>query len=136
MGGSTEAPSAAGVVTRSSPQPFAPTVQRLLGLIESKRLKLFALVDHSGEATRAGLTMNETKLLIFGSPAAGTPVMAAAPLAALDLPLKILVWSDSDGRVWISYNDPGFLRSRYDLTEELAHRLAGVVPLVDEAISA
>ena len=136
MGGSTEAPSAAGVVTRSSPQPFAPTVQRLLDLIESKGLKLFTLVDHSGEAARAGLTMNETKLLIFGSPAAGTPVMAAAPLAALDLPLKILVWSDSDGRVWISYNDPGFLRSRYDLTEELAHRLAGVVPLVDEAISA
>jgi uncharacterized protein (DUF302 family) len=134
-GGVAEEPSAAGVVTRSSSLALATTVQRLLDLIESKRLKLFALVDHSGEAARAGLTMNETKLLIFGSPAAGTPVMAAAPLAALDLPLKILVWAESDGHVWVSYNDPGYLGSRYDLTEELTGRLAGVGPLVDEAIA-
>jgi uncharacterized protein (DUF302 family) len=126
-------PSATGVVTRSSPLEFATTVQRLIDLIESKGLKLFALVDHSGEAARAGLTMNETKLLVFGSPAAGTPVMAAAPLAALDLPLKTLVWADSDGRVWISYNDPGYLRSRYDLSEDLAGRLAGVGPIVEAA---
>lgn len=126
-------PSAAGVVTRSSRTEFATTVQRLLDLIESKGLKLFALVDHSGEAARAGLTMNETKLLVFGSPAAGTPVMAAAPLAALDLPLKTLVWADSDGRVWISYNDPEYLRSRYDLSEDLAGRLAGVGPMVEAA---
>ena len=130
-----DGPSAAGVATRSSPLAFATTVQRLLDLIESKGLKLFALVDHSGEAARAGLTMNETKLLVFGSPAAGTPVMAAAPLAALDLPLKILVWADSDGRVWISYNDPEYLRSRYDLSEDLAGRLAGVGPLVEAAIA-
>lgn len=126
-------PSAAGVITRSSPLELATTVQRLLDLIESKGLKLFALVDHSGEAARAGLTMNETKLLVFGSPAAGTPVMAAAPLAALDLPLKTLVWADSDGRVWISYNDPEYLRSRYDLSEDLAGRLAGVGPMVEAA---
>jgi uncharacterized protein (DUF302 family) len=126
-------PSAAGVVTRSSPLEFATTVQRLLDLIESKGLKLFALVDHSGEAARAGLTMNETKLLVFGSPAAGTPVMAAAPLAALDLPLKTLVWADSDGRVWISYNDPEYLLSRYDLSEDMAGRLAGVGPMVEAA---
>jgi uncharacterized protein (DUF302 family) len=129
-------PSAAGVVTRSSRTEFATTVQRLLDLIESKGLKLFALVDHSGEAARAGLTMNETKLLVFGSPAAGTPVMAAAPLAALDLPLKTLVWADSDGRVWISYNDPEYLRSRYDLSEDLAGRLAGVGPMVEAATAA
>jgi uncharacterized protein (DUF302 family) len=128
-------PSAAGVVTRSSPLEFATTVQRLLDLIESKGLKLFALVDHSGEAARAGLTMNETKLLVFGNPAAGTPVMAAAPLAALDLPLKTLVWADSDGRVWISYNDPEYLRSRYDLSEDLARRLAGAGPMVEAAIA-
>src|SRR5919106_3382578 len=134
-GGVAEEPSAVGVVTRSSPLALATTVQRLLALIDSKGLELFALVDHSGEAARAGLTMNETKLLIFGSPAAGTPVMATAPLAALDLPLKILVWSDADGHVRVSYNDPGYLRSRYDLTEELAGRLAGVGPLVDEAIA-
>ncbi len=126
-------PNARGIVTRSSPLAFATTVQRLLDLIESKGLKLFALVDHSGEAARAGLTMNETKLLVFGSPAAGTPVMAAAPLAALDLPLKTLVWADSDGGVWISYNDPEYLRSRYDLSEDLAGRLAGVGPLVEAA---
>ena len=77
--------------------------------------------------------MNETKLLIFGSPSAGTPVMVGAPLAALDLPLKILVWTDSDGGVWVSYNDPAYLRSRHDLTEELTNRLAGVGPLIDAA---
>ncbi len=131
--GVPDEPNARGIVTRSSPLAFATTVQRLLDLIESKGLKLFALVDHSGEAARAGLTMNETKLLVFGSPAAGTPVMAAAPLAALDLPLKTLVWADSDGGVWISYNDPEYLRSRYDLSEDLAGRLAGVGPLVEAA---
>jgi uncharacterized protein (DUF302 family) len=133
--GALEEPKGAGITTLSSPLPFAATTQRLVDLISSKGLELFAVVDHSGEAARAGLTMNDTKLLIFGSAAAGTPVMAAAPLAALDLPLKILVWADSDGHVWISYNDPAYLRSRYDLTEELAGRLAGVGPLIDEAIA-
>src|SRR5918996_6097945 len=95
-GGVAEEPSAVGVVTRSSPVALATTVQRLLALIESKGLESFALVDHSGEAARAGLTMNETRLLIFGSPAAGTPVMAVAPVAAFDLPPQVLVWSDSD----------------------------------------
>jgi uncharacterized protein (DUF302 family) len=125
-----------GVVTRRSPPPLAPTVQRLHDLIEKKSLKLFVLVDHCGEAASAGLSMNETKLLIFGSPTGGTHVMIAAPLAALDLPLKILVWTDSGGRVWISYNDPEYLRSRYDLSEELIGRVAGVGPLVNEAIGA
>jgi uncharacterized protein (DUF302 family) len=133
--GTRDEPNAAGIVTRSSPLPFATTLQRLVDLINVKNLELFAVVDHSGEAARAGLTMNDTKLVIFGSPAAGTAVMTAAPLAAVDLPLKILVWAESDGHVWISYNDPAYLRSRYDLTEELASRLAGVGPLIDEAIA-
>jgi uncharacterized protein (DUF302 family) len=109
-------------------------VRRLVNVMESKGLKVFAVVDHSGEATRAGLHMNDTQLIVFGSPAAGTPVMAAAPLAALDLPLKVLVWADADEQVWVSYNDPEYLASRYGLTAELAHRLAGVVPLVESAV--
>jgi uncharacterized protein (DUF302 family) len=133
--GSAEPPTAEGVVTRASRLPLATTVQRLLDLIEAKALKLFALVDHSGEAAAAGLSMNDTKLLIFGSPSAGTPVMVGAPLAALDLPLKILVWTDSDGGVWVSHNDPTYLSSRYDLTEEVTNRLAGVGPLIDAVIA-
>lgn len=110
-------------------------VRRLLDLVESKGLRVFAVVDHSGEAARAGLKMNDTQLIVFGSPAAGTPVMVASPLAALDLPLKVLVWSDGDDRVWVSYNDPEYLASRYGLTAELEQRLAGVVPLVESAVA-
>ena len=96
-------------------------------------MTVFVTIDHSGEASRQGLELRDTKVVIFGSPAAGTPVMRASPLAALDLPLKVLIWDD-DGQTKISYTDPGALASRYHLSAELASRLAGIGPLTDELI--
>jgi uncharacterized protein (DUF302 family) len=97
-------------------------------------MKVFAVVDHSGEAAAAGLELRDTKLVIFGSPQAGTPVMEAAPLAALDLPLKVLVWADGD-RTKVSYTAPEELAARYDLSAELAGRLAGIDALTDAVVA-
>lgn len=124
-----------GVVTKSSPHSVADTVARIEGLVRAKRLTLFATIDHSGEAAKVGLQMPETKLVIFGSPTAGTPVMLAAPLAALDLPLKALVWEDHDARVWVSYNDTAYLAERHSIPAALATNLAGIDALVDAAIA-
>jgi uncharacterized protein (DUF302 family) len=95
---------------------------------------VFAVIDHSGEAERSGLELRDTKVVIFGSPVAGTPVMQAAPLAALDLPLRVLVWDD-DGQTTVSYTDPAELARRHHLSEALAGRLAGIGPLTDELIT-
>jgi uncharacterized protein (DUF302 family) len=97
-------------------------------------MKVFAVIDHSGEAKDVGLELRDTKLVIFGSPQAGTPVMAAAPLAALDLPLKVLVWAD-EGRTNLSYTAPGALAARYELGDELAARLAGIDAVTDAVIA-
>jgi uncharacterized protein (DUF302 family) len=96
-------------------------------------MKLFAVIDHSGEADTAGLKLRDTKVVIFGSPRAGTPVMQAAPLAALDLPLKVLVWADGT-ETKVSYTAPAALATRYDLTNELAARLAGIDQLTDAVV--
>jgi uncharacterized protein (DUF302 family) len=125
---------AGGVVTKLSPSSVADTVARLSSMIEAKGLKLFAVVDHSGEAERVGLELRDTKLVIFGSPQAGTPVMLAAPLAALDLPLKVLVWADGD-QTKVSYTAPATLAGRYQLSDELAARLAAIDPLTDALIA-
>ncbi len=109
------------------------TVERLRQAIESRGLTIFALVDHSGEAARVGLAMPPTKLLIFGSPKAGTPLMLAAPSTAIDLPLKLLVREDADGKAWISYNDPEWLRERHGFPAEMAANIAGVVALARAA---
>src|SRR5262249_24818913 len=98
-----------GVVTKPSPRSVAATVTRLQHLIEERDLTLFAIIDHSGAAERAGLAMPDTKLVIFGSPEAWTPVMLAVPLAALDLPLKVLVWEDATGSVSVSYSTASFI---------------------------
>jgi uncharacterized protein (DUF302 family) len=121
------------VTTKMSRWSVPDTVARLTGTIEAKGMKLFAVVDHSGEARRAGLELRDTKLVIFGSPQAGTPVMAAAPLAALDLPLKVLIWADGE-QTKLSYTAPGELAARYGLSEDLAARLAGIDGLTDAAI--
>ena len=113
-----------GVVSRRSLYPVDETVERLKNLLDAKGVKLFALVDHSGEAEKAGMVMPATKLLIFGNPAAGTPVMLAAPGIAIDLPLKILVWEDSDGNAWLGWNDPGYLAQRHGIPQELVKVLA------------
>jgi uncharacterized protein (DUF302 family) len=96
-------------------------------------MTVFATIDHSGEARRHGLELRDTKVVIFGSPTGGTPVMQASPLAALDLPLKVLVWDD-DGQTKVSYTDPDALAARYRLSGELASRLAGIGPLIDAVV--
>jgi uncharacterized protein (DUF302 family) len=113
------------IVTKLSPWSVEESVSRLLAIVAAQGLKLFVTVDHSGEAQAAGLQLRDTKLVIFGSPVAGTPVMQEAPLAALDLPLKVLVWADGD-QTKLSYTAPAELAARYGLSDELAGRLAGV----------
>ena len=120
----------AGVVTKLSPLPVAGTVAKLTGILSAKGVKLFAVIDQSAEARQAGLSLRETTLVIFGSPAAGTPVMAASPLAALDLPLKVLVWDD-EGQTKVSYYSPDALAARYHLGVGLAGNLAAINALTD-----
>jgi uncharacterized protein (DUF302 family) len=118
--------SADGVVTKTSPRGVDETVRRLVQLLDERDLTVFSVVDHSGEAKSVGLDMPDTKLVIFGSPAAGTPVMVAAPLAALDLPLKVLVWANSSGDASVSYNSPAYLAARHHLPDELRARLDAI----------
>jgi uncharacterized protein (DUF302 family) len=122
------------ITTKLSPLPVPDTVSRLIELVTSKGFKVFAVVDHSGEAHDAGLELRDTKVVIFGNPVGGTPVMAAAPLAALDLPLKVLVWAD-DAQTKVSYLRPGALAVRYGLGPALAARLAGIDGLTDTLIA-
>jgi uncharacterized protein (DUF302 family) len=122
-----------GIVTKLSPWSVADTVSRLSAEVTGKGMKVFAVIDHAGEAGAIGLELRETKVVIFGSPQAGTPVMVAAPLAALDLPLKVLVWADGD-QTKVSYTAPGALAARYGLSDELAGRLAGIDALTDALI--
>lgn len=121
--------SSKGIITRPSNHSVDETVGKLKNILESKGVALFTLVDHSGEAEKVGLKMPPTKLLIFGSPKAGTPLMLAAPSIAIDLPLKILVSEDSEGKVWISYNSPEYLKNRHGLPENLLQNIAVVETL-------
>ena len=125
---------ATALTTKLSSNSVTETVARLQSLAEDKGMKVFVVVDHSGEAKKVGLELRETKVVIFGSPQAGTPVMAAVPLAALDLPLKVLIWDD-DGQTKVSYTAPAALAARYGLCEELAARLAGIDGLTDALVS-
>jgi uncharacterized protein (DUF302 family) len=109
------------------------TVARLKGILDAKGVTLFAVIDHSGEAEKVGMKMPPTKLLIFGSPKAGTPIMQAAPSAAIDLPLKILVWEDGQQKVWISYNSPAYLQERHGFSSELMQNIAVVELLAAKA---
>ncbi len=122
------------IVTKLSPRPVADTVSKLTGIINAKGMKLFGVIDQSAEARRVGLTLRETTMVIFGSPAAGTPVMAAAPLAALDLPLKVLVWDD-EGQTKVSYYAPAALAARHHLGPDLAWNLAGINALTDALVA-
>jgi uncharacterized protein (DUF302 family) len=121
-----ESPTAAAVVSLPTRASVTETLDRLLTLLETKGITVFATIDHSGEAARVGLSLRDTKLVIFGNPVAGTPVMEAAPLAALDLPLKLLIWERDDGRVFVSYNAASYLRERYGLDPDQAAPLAAV----------
>lgn len=108
-------------------------MEKLKAILQSKGVTLFALVDHSGEAEKVGMQMRPTKLLIFGSPKAGTPLMLTAPSLAIDLPLKILIWEDNDGKVWISYNSPDYLKERHGVPAELLPNIAVIETLADKA---
>jgi uncharacterized protein (DUF302 family) len=110
------------------------TLKKLRAEIEARGLRVFALIDHSGEAEKAGLKMNPTQLLIFGSPKAGTPLMVASPSLAIDLPLKALVREDADRRVWVSYNSPDYLEQRHGIPADLVKNIAGVGALVEKAV--
>ena len=123
-----------GTVTNLSHLPVAETVARLTGLVSAKGMRLFAVIDQRAEAQQAGLDLRETTLVLFGSPAAGTPVMAASPLAALDLPLKILVWAD-EGQTKVSYYSPAALAARHHLDADLGRNLAGIDALTDALVA-
>jgi len=122
-----------GIISIPSPHSVDQTVGALTKTLATKNITLFALVDHSGEAAKVGMTMPSTKLLIFGSPRAGTPIMLASPTAALDLPLKILVHEDNDGGVWITYNAPSYLQQRHAIPSELLPNIAVIEPLARSA---
>jgi uncharacterized protein (DUF302 family)/uncharacterized membrane protein YidH (DUF202 family) len=122
-----------GIINKLSNHSVDETVEKLQGILQAKGVTLFALVDHSGEAEKVGMKMRPTKLLIFGSPKAGTPLMLAAPSSAIDLPLKILVWEDGQSKVWISYNSPQYLQKRHGLPEELMANIAVVETLAVKA---
>ena len=124
----------AGVVTKRSHQSVHDTVAKLTAMITAKGMRLFAVIDQAAEARQAGLTLRETTLVIFGSPEAGTPVMAASPLAALDLPLKALIWADGD-QTNVSYYAPAALAARHHLTADLAANLAGINALTDALVA-
>ena len=113
-----------GIVDIRSNDSVDETVDKLKAILHAKGVTLFALVDHSGEAEKVGMKMRPTKLLIFGNPKSGTPLMLAAPSIAIDLPLKLLVWEDAESRVWVSYNSPAYLQQRHNLPADLLQNIA------------
>jgi uncharacterized protein (DUF302 family) len=124
-----------GIITKPSSHSVDEIVEKLKGILQAKGITLFALVDHSGEAAKAGLAMPPTKLLIFGNPKGGTPLMLASPTSAIDLPLKILVAEDTSGKVQVSYNSSAYLQQRHNLPQELLQNIAVVEALVSQAVS-
>lgn len=123
-------PVASGLESLPSKYSVDKTVERLQSILKEKGVAIFAVIDHSGEAAKVGMEMHPTKLLVFGNPKAGTPLMIAAPTVAIDLPLKALIWEDSDGDVWISYSSPEYLQQRHQFPAELIKNIAGVVGLL------
>jgi uncharacterized protein (DUF302 family) len=124
-----------GVVSSSCPVGLDQLLRRVVVQLEKMDLELFAVIDHSGEASKVGLTMPETKLVIFGSPRGGTPLMLAHPLVALDLPLKLLIWESDEHHVFVSYNAPSYLADRYGLSEQETQPLRAVETIVRAVIA-
>jgi uncharacterized protein (DUF302 family) len=122
-----------GVVKVASKRSFQDTFDNLESVVMSHGLTIFARIDFSGDAERAGLTMRPTRLLIFGNPKAGTPLMVAAPTLAIDFPLKVLVSEDERGVAWMAYNSPEYLKLRHDIPEDLLKNIAGIAPIVESA---
>jgi uncharacterized protein (DUF302 family) len=132
MNSSAEIP---GFVKLESHHPVIATLDRLEAKLRERGVLVFARIDFSGDAGRAGLNMRPEQMLVFGNPKAGTPLMLTAPEAGLDLPLKLLVWEAVDGKVWAAYNDPQYVIRRYSLPTGLAANLAAVVPLIEQALA-
>ena len=125
--------SVAGLIRIASSHPVAQTLERLEALLNERGIMIFARIDFSGDAARAGLELHAERMLIFGNPKAGTPLMQRAPTAGIDLPLKALVWEDADGATWIAYNDPHYIVERHGVDAALAANLTAVVPLIERA---
>ena len=123
-----------GIVDVASRYSVPETLARLQTILEEKSIKIFALIDHSGEAEKSGLSMRPAQVLIFGNPKAGTPLMVAAPRTAIDLPLKALAWQDEEGKVWLSYNSPEYLRERHGFPAELVKNIDGISALIQKAV--
>ena len=123
-----------GMMHLASKLSATETVERLESALRGKGMTIFALIDHSGEAAKAGLRMNFAQVMLFGNPKAGTPLMVAAPTLALDLPLKALIWEDGAGKVWVSYNTPEYLQERHTVPKELLPNIAGAGMLLQKAL--
>ncbi len=123
-----------GIITQPSPYSVTETIDRLEAMLQAKGITIFVRIDQRAEAKKVGLSLRPTQLLLFGNPKAGTPLMVAEPTIALDLPLKILAWEAADGEVWLSYNDPDYLKQRYSLCDELVKNIAVIAPLVNQAL--
>jgi uncharacterized protein (DUF302 family) len=131
---SQEETMASGIIDVPSRYSVPDTLARLQSILKEKGIQIFALIDHSGEAEKAGLQMRPTQVLIFGSPKGGTPLMIAAPRLAIDLPLKALAWQDEQGQVWLSYNSPEYLQERHGFPAELVKNIAGIAGLIQKAV--
>jgi len=134
MGAISMTPPENGMIHLKSPHTVPETVAALEEAIGRRGIHIAARIDHSGDAAKVGLQMPPTVLLIFGNPAAGTPLMVASPTLALDLPLKALAWQDADGHVWVSYNSPAYLQKRHDVPEDLIKNIAGIAAICEEAV--
>ena len=130
----TTEPPSEGVASKLSPYPVAETMRRIEETARHKGLTVFARIDHGGNARDVGLTMQEEQLILFGDPRAGTPLMVARPLVGLELPLRVLVWQDPWGRVWVSYDQSAFIAQRFGLPDGLEKNVGGVPALIEEAL--
>jgi uncharacterized protein (DUF302 family) len=121
-----------GIIHKPTKHSVDQAVEKLKSILQAKGIALFAVVDHSGGAQEVGMKMLPTKLVIFGSPKAGTPLMLASPSSAIDLPLKILIWEDAQGKVWVTYNDPTYLQERHSLPQELLQNISVIETLAEK----
>ncbi|MBD2100367.1 DUF302 domain-containing protein [Leptolyngbya sp. FACHB-261] len=123
-----------GIINQPSQYSVTATIDRLAAVLQAKGITIFARIDQQVEAEKVGLNLRPTQLLLFGSPKAGTPLMVAEPTIALDLPLKVVGWEASDGKVWLSYNDPLYLKQRFSLSDELVKNIDVITPLIHQAL--
>ena len=123
-----------GIISQPSPYSVPETIDRLTAILQAKGITIFARIDQQTEAEKVGLNLCPTQLLLFGNPQAGTPLMVAVPTIALDLPLKALAWSAADDTVWLSYNDPNYLKQRFSLSDDLVKNIAVITPLIERSL--